>query len=926
MISFDPSILISYYQSRTGVSGQGLASGGGAAPSKKVAPTAPWSIGGGAPDPVQAVRNALLGRRFIDENAAKLDLAGASGDYRKMFALYNGLSTLMAVAERMNAKGLTSVDQDKIRSTFAKGMSEISTYIDDLKLDSLRLARGEAMSQARMQTGVPRNKTEYITAPLVAGSSGAVVPAFEGDVKFNIQVKRINGTLDVAIDLSEMGATPRTMGNVVGFINQKLADAGAVTRVASHRIPGEERTTTVNGRVVKLTPEPDKWALKIKTDSAEKLTFSAPATAPAVYMAQTVGNPDPDGKPSTDDGKLSGQLLKFQTDTSQFAAPQQTAGDTHYVDGRAFAKNLDPSVVTVRATQVGPDGAVYVLADVTDKVTGKEIKGEQDVALMKYDSAGNLLYSRTLGAADKASGLALAVSADGKVAVAGSVTGTLNGATDGVFNSGASGAFADQSDSFVTLFDADGQEMWTQRRGARQADEATHIAFGDDGALYVAGRAKSGVNGQGALGGWDSYIQGFKADDAGKVEHMFTQMVGTSGDDRAAGLVVDGDSLVLAGVENGHAVLRRFDLQPGAAPTLAATRDLGEIQGEIAGLALDGGQIVLAGTTRNAALSAGAISQAHAGGADAFVARLSADLAPAAGDRLAYYGGSGDEKVTGLAAREGQIWLSGQAGADLPGHPDKVGTKDGFLVRIDVDTGQDVWSRRFTGREGHVAPGPIAIDMSGASVLDRLGLPKGELDLSDSPRITAVSSARAGDTFYVRADGGRPQAVVLDEKDTLETLATKVRRALAFRAKVEIVTVEGVRRLQIKPLHDRSLIEILPGKGSDNALSVLGLAEGVVRNTKVVDGKTVPADGKSPLYGLGLPSDLNLDDIHQVRHALAEISAAMGVIRTAYKDLVAAASPKPLPSTVNPTGKVPAYLQSQIANYQAGLDRLLGGG
>src|SRR5690606_9410727 len=198
MISFDPSILISYYQSRTGVSGQGLASGGGAAPSKKVAPTAPWSIGGGAPDPVQAVRNALLGRRFIDENAAKLDLAGASGDYRKMFALYNGLSTLMAVAERMNAKGLTSVDQDKIRSTFAKGMSEISTYIDDLKLDSLRLARGEAMSQARMQTGVPRNKTEYITAPLVTGSSGAVVPAFEGDVKFNIQVKRINGTLDVA--------------------------------------------------------------------------------------------------------------------------------------------------------------------------------------------------------------------------------------------------------------------------------------------------------------------------------------------------------------------------------------------------------------------------------------------------------------------------------------------------------------------------------------------------------------------------------------------------------------------------------------------------------------------------------------------------------------------------------------------------------
>lgn len=926
MISLSSNLLLNYYQSRSGAPAQIGMGGSALGPAKKVAPTAPWSSGGGAPDPAEAVRNALLGRRLVDESAAKLDLNGASSDYRRLFALYNGLSTLMGVAERMNAKGLTSIDQAKVRSTFAKGMTEIASYVDSLKLDTVRLSRGAAMTQARMDIGVPRNKTEYITAPLVSGTSGAVVPGFEGDVKFNISLKRINDTLNVAIDLSEMGATPRTMGNVVGFINQKLADAGAVTRFTSHRIPGEERTTTVNGRVVKLTPEPDKWALKIKTDIAEKLSFSAPATAGAVYMAQTVGNPDPDGKPSTDDGKLTSQFLKFQTDTTAVASPLQTSGEAHFVDGRAFAKDLDPSVIAVRATQVGPDGAVYMLADVGDKVAGKEIKGEQDVALLKYDSAGNLLYSRTLGAADKATGLALAVSADGKVAVAGAVTGAMNGTTEGVFNSGETGAFADQSDSFVTLFDADGQEVWTQRRGARQADEASQVSFGADGAVYIAGRSRSGINGQGALGGWDSYVQGFKAGADGKVQHLFTQVIGTSGDDRAGGLVVDGNSLIVAGVEDGRAVLRRLDLQASGPPILAATRDLGEIQGEIAGLALDGGQLVVAGTTRNAALSAGTITQAHAGGADAFVARLSADLTAAAGDRLAYYGGAGDERVTGLAAKDGQIWLSGQAGTeDLPNQP-KVGTKDGFLARIDVDTGEDVWSRRFTGREGHTTPGPIAIDTTGASVLDRLGLPKGALDLSDSPRITAVSSARAGDTFYLRADGGRPQAVTLDEKDTLETLATKIRRALAFRAKVEIVTTEGVRRLQIKPLHDRSLIEILPGKGSDNALEILGLAEGVVRSTKVVDGKTVSADGKAPLYGLGLPSDLNLEDIHQVRHALAKISSAMGVIRTAYKDLVAAASPRSPTPTVNPTGAVPAYLQSQIANYQAGLDRLLGGG
>ena len=39
-------------------------------------------------------------------------------------------------------------------------------------------------------------------------------------------------------------------------------------------------------------------------------------------------------------------------------------------------------------------------------------------------------------------------------------------------------------------------------------------------------------------------------------------------------------------------------------------------------------------------------------------------------------------------------------------------------------------------------------------------------------------------------------------------------------------------------------------------------------------------------------------------------------------DLVAAGKPKPAPTA---TGPVPAYLSSEIANYQAGLNRLTGG-
>ena len=57
---------------------------------------------------------------------------------------------------------------------------------------------------------------------------------------------------------------------------------------------------------------------------------------------------------------------------------------------------------------------------------------------------------------------------DGRVAVAGSVTGALE--------PGATVTSAVLSDSFVTVFDAEGEEMWTQRRGAKAADEATNSA------------------------------------------------------------------------------------------------------------------------------------------------------------------------------------------------------------------------------------------------------------------------------------------------------------------------------------------------------------------------------------------------------------------------------------------------------------------
>ncbi|HEY0650565.1 hypothetical protein [Phenylobacterium sp.] len=914
----DTSVLLGFYQAKAGLTGAGTSFA--STTTKRVAPTAPWNRATAAADVSDGVKAALQGRRFVDENGAKLDLPGASADYRKLFALYAGLSTLMGVAEQSNGRRVSDQDLSRFGNAFQRGLSEINDYIADLDLEDARVIQGSANTTVKT-TGVPRNKTEYVTPPLVSGSSANEVPAFVGNVQFTMSVKRSGATIDVPIDLAGMGGQTRSLVNVIGYINTQLEAAGVDARVASQRIAGGPKTTTVNGKTVTIGTNPDQYALKIKVAVGETVSFSAAATAGAVYVAQDAGNPDPDGKSTTSDSTVASQFLKFQTDTTGVPAPLQKTGEANWVDGRVFGQTLGPEVKTVRETKVAADGSVYMLADVTNTVAGQELKGDQDVALLKYDAAGKLIFARTLGASDEASGLGLALSADGKIAVAGSVKGALGGATDGPLNS--TGAFDGLTDSFVTVYDAEGQELWTQRRGARQADEASEVAFGADGTVYVQGRTSGGLPGSPTAGGSDSYIEAFKADAAGKIQNVFTQTIGTAGMDKPAGMVIDGTSIVVASMEDGRGVLRRYDVS-GGTPVLTSTRDLGDLQGgSITGLALDGGDVVVAGSTGNPGLSGLSVTRAHAGGSDAFAARMSADLS--GGGQVAYYGGAGDDRATSLAVSGGQVWIGGSAGTDLPGNPTAIGVKDGFLARLDVAAGSVEWSRRFTGKDGRAAPTSIAVDTTGASVLDRIGLPKGELDLTDSARLTAQTSLRAGDTFTLKV-GSRTQTITIEAADTLDTLATKLRRASGFQAKVSISTTEGLRSLRVEPGNDRVVLEFGAGKTDKDALEMLGIPEGVVRKTKMVDGKTVPADGRSMLYGLGLEDALNLDSQLDRNHALAVVGKAMGIVRQIYKDLVAAAQPESarIAAAAKAVGPAPAYLTNQIANYQAALARLGG--
>ncbi|MDB5420968.1 MAG: regulatory protein FlaEY, partial [Brevundimonas sp.] len=553
---------------------------------KKAQPTAPWSTSVVAPKADALVRAALGGRKLINEDAAQIDVKGASGDYKKLFAMYQALETLNAVANRAGTTGVSASESSLLAKRFASGMAELSSYLGTADFEGVRMVQGTSSSVSKTTAAVQRDSAISITGPIHEGSLDTPVVAFQGDVAFDITIRVPVGlsstTTSVPIDLSQMGSTPRTLDNVTTFINGKLEAGGFSTRVGREKVPVEAKTIQVNGKAVTLPAAPDQWALAIRGNSTETVGFAASKTSDAVYVVQTSGSAAQTTTTTvggvtttktTAASSLKTELLKFQSDGGTAAAPTAgNVGETQWVDGRLSQEDLPDGVSTIRASAVGPDGSLWLVGDVAGGSDTQPVKGVQDVALFKYDTAGRLVSMRTLGAASSASGYAIAVDANGNVAVAGSVTGALNTSKT---DAGKEGDVAGVADSFVTVFNKDGEEQWTQRRGARAADEATSVSFGADGTVYIAGRAKSAITGAAtAGGGWDGYVQAFKAGEAYPTAGITAKAIaatqfGTTADDSVDAMTIDGNNLYTAGVEDGRAVVRQFSLNSAGVPTLA---------------------------------------------------------------------------------------------------------------------------------------------------------------------------------------------------------------------------------------------------------------------------------------------------------------------------------------------------------------------
>ena len=871
---------------------------------RKKQPTAPWEATAAKQSTSELLRTALSGRRFINESTTVLDVKGKdSADYRKIFAMYQGVNLLDALVSQGSKTNLTSSERAVLNRRFEAGLTEMKDYLASMELEGIRLVEGKSETKAQTSAAVQRNNTTYVTGVLHKGTATGPVEAFAGDVRFGIKIDTGSGPQTVNIDLSEMGGETRSLQNVTAHINAKLQAGGFETRIIREQIPTEARTLKLGDKTITLPDTGDQWALAVRGDGAETLEFVPATTETAVYVAQSNKAGDQ-------------ELLKFQEGTTFNAVAQG-----HWVPGQVGKTALPEGIEAIRASAVGPDGSVWMVADVKEGLTNQPIKGVSDVVLMKLDSTGKVVSTRALGAADQASGYALAIDDNGRVAVAGSVIGGLV----------PGGSVADKSvaDSFVTVYGADGKEQWTHRRGAKAADEATSVSFGENGQVYVAGRAQSAMTGTIAVaaGGWDSYVQTFSETQKHSLAPvtavaMGAVQFGTAGDDTVEAMVRDGDTLYTAGQENGRMVIRSFQVGQVGAPVLQATRDLGAASGgEIAGLSVVNGQVVVTGQTRNGALNVAQINTAHQGGFDAFVAVLNGDLNASGAERLTYFGGAGDDTAADVKVVDGKVWMTGIS--DRPLSSKEEDPTRAYLSRIDPISGQIEWTQTWTTTDEQAKTSTIAVVQNGASVLDRLGLPQGVIAQKSSQSLVEATALREGDRFYVTSLAtGREVAVTISAKETLQTLATKIERASSGGLKVTVkterdyltgvvgedrITSGGVQRLDIQFADGRQGALLRAGESGRDALAGLGLTGGYIGPSKS-DTKTI---------GIDLPNNLNLKDPVSAKAASEALSNVIRSLREAYR----AMNPATAVST-KPKGTAPVYLQNQLANYQAALSRL----
>lgn len=831
---------------------------------------------------VSAVRQLAS---FIDPPRTGVDELPA--DVQTSFTTYKALDRLRVLAEAAAKPTAPDGIRSSLQESFGHGLSELRDFLATAETESLDLAFARASRRAESVAIRDYGTATELPGVGVSAQRDDPLAGIAGNEVLEITLSKAGGISDtVTVDLST-APQPPTLDGVADAVNAAIAAIPMLDETGAPAL--DENGDPVSRWYVSLDVEKqgDKWGLSLNRAGFETVSIDQVGAPDALMVAASraaEGDPAQVQVMRFDDpaGTAIRRNLSVVSATDRNATTQaELLGVTEGEDSEEEGDGISAIAadLSANASITDADGSTYMLGTSSGDVGTSLSEGRDRLVLTKLDSAGRVLWHRALGSAGETSGAALSLGPGGDIVVAGTVEGAFDG-------DNADG------DMMVARFGADGAEKYATVVRSVGADEANAVTVAADGSVVVGGRSANG----------DAFLA--KLDQDGRLVQRHT--IDTGGSERVRALATDAGGNILALTqEDGNGRLYRLDASDLSIET--GNLDLGAmtVSTLVAG---DSGQIAVGGRRISGAGDYDGVVQLVQ---PDFSQVRSVDIATAASDQ-----------VDSLTFLNGDLYVGGRTAGALGS--EQQGEVDGFVARIDTAAGAVVSQQQFGRTALETEAVRVSAAPGGATILNSLGLRRGELTPSDSERLTAQTSLRAGDSFSLRIGDGPVRNIVIEAEDTLSDLAARIEAAARGRIEVTTPAVGDGRALRIQAKEGID-VELTSGPTGRDALGKLGLPAARLSVPTYPD-KDEPQVRPGGVYGLDLSDALDLSTEEGAGLALSRIKSALSMTQSAYRSLYWSDLKATLVDGRSGGGGGVAAWNAKAASYQAALDRLSVGG
>ena len=922
---------------------------------------APWEIATEPKSLVSRIGEVRSMTSFIDLNAPDVSI-GETLDKQATFAIFKALDNIRTLAQYAAEDTTITSSLSRLNDTFQLGLNEIRDFISETEFDKLELLLGDKSPRTESAVRTGKASTTY-TGSTVTEQVSDVVAGITGTEVFTVSLTKSGVTDNITVDLSTIGTT-LTLENIVTHINNQIEALPALDEFDDPIL--DEDNNPVSKYLTRFetaaNEEGTGFTVKIAGILTEDVKLSAASAEPALYITGNLT--------STTDNDASSALLTKITNTTgtlvegsttEFAGVDRGATEVNLATSAMEEETeLDPKIAELKAKMLedsAPEGStdeedgapeinmtditaldntsmvhaettssrvaadsegnIYVVGQSTGSFDNHiNVASTNDVFLTKFDSEGNVVFSRLLGSSDDASGYAVAIDSADNVIIAGQTNNSL-----------VSSDVISGTDAYVSKFSAHGDLVFTYQLDGAAATSGLSLAVDANDDIIVGGQTFGNISATTSYsGGGDGLL--LKIDGAAGTlasSNIFGTALGEQ--IKAVDIASDGNIVVAMEID-GNAVVKKFSATD--LTTEMFSIDMGALTfGSIEGMVIEGSNIYVTGITQNAALDSSGtatIVGAAAGGHDGFVAGFNDGGSAITASFVTYVGTAGTDSVADIAVNAGKVYIAGSTTGDLG--EGTTGSTDGFVSRIDGATGAIEDSEQFGNYLSNTEISGVAFTATGDSVLSKIGMPMGTVKADATYDIQSQTNVRAGDHFYISFDGGTQRKITVDDGDTFDDIARKIRVIGFGKIDVDVASSSDGDKLKIAALSDGVVVELFAGKGDQDALARLGMEPSRLIPSDTLFNISSDVEKYSPediggVFALEIDGAFHISDKTTAQYVIGILDEAISKIQRAARSLeydpIKAALLKQSSQT---SGAVSPYLSNKIANYQDALFRL----